>query len=87
MPTRSERRKTYYPLPICPKSGKVLEIPLVSMDKKSKVVFENNGEKIETDILDGKCKLQWKADWAMRWFTFDVDFEMGKTNGECNIIK
>ena len=21
-------------------------------------------------------KLQWKVDWAMRWFTFDVDFEM-----------
>ena len=79
LPTlRSERRKTYSPfLPICPKSGKVLEIPLVSMDKKSrKVVFENNGEKIETNILDGKCKLQWKVDWAMRWFTFDVDFEM-----------
>ena len=33
-------------------------------------------EKIKTEILDGKCKLQWKVDWAMRWFTFDVDFEM-----------
>ena len=90
LPTlRSERRKTYSPfLPICPKSGKVLEIPLVSMDKKSrKVVFENNGEKIETDILDGKCKLQWKVDWAMRWFTFDVDFEMyGKDLTESAIL-
>ena len=31
---------------------------------------------MKVDILNGKCKLQWKVDWAMRWFTFDVDFEM-----------
>ena len=47
------------------------------MDKKTGEMFclENNGEKIETNILNGNCKLQWKVDWAMRWFTFDVDFE------------
>ena len=71
-----ERKKTYSPfLPICEKTGKVLEIPLLEMDKKSgKVVFDNNGEKIDTNILNGNCKLQWKVDWAMRWFTFEVDF-------------
>ena len=79
LPTlREERRKTYCPfLPICPKTGRVLEIPLLSMDKKTgKVIFDNKNEKIETNILNGNCKLQWKVDWAMRWFTFDVDFEM-----------
>ena len=40
------------------------------MNKKTgSVVFDNNNEKIETSILDGNCKLQWKVDWAMRWFT------------------
>ena len=24
----------------------------------------------------GNCKLQWKADWAMRWYALDVDYEM-----------
>ena len=24
----------------------------------------------------GHCKLQWKADWAMRWFALSVDYEM-----------
>ncbi len=90
LPTlRQERRKTYCPfLPICPKSGKVLEIPLLKLDKKTgKVVFNNNNEKIETSILDGNCKLQWKVDWAMRWFTFDVDFEMyGKDLTESAIL-
>ena len=58
------------------------------MDKKTgKVVFDNNGEKIETNILDGNCKLQWKVDWAMRWFTFDIDFEMyGKDLTESAIL-
>ena len=90
LPTlRDERRKTYCPfLPICPKTGIVLEIPLSSMDKKTgRVVFDNNGEKIETNILDGNCKLQWKVDWAMRWFTFDIDFEMyGKDLTESAIL-
>ncbi len=74
----SERRKTYSPfLPICPETGKVLEIPVTEIDKKNKtLVFDNDGKKIKTDIFNGKCKLQWKVDWAMRWFTFDVDFEM-----------
>ena len=90
LPTlREERRKTYSPfLPICPKTGKVLEVPLVSMEKKTgKVVFDNQGEKIETSVLDGNCKLQWKVDWAMRWFTFDIDFEMyGKDLTESAIL-
>ena len=90
LPTlREERRKTYSPfLPICPKTNNVLEIPLISMDQKSgKVVFDNNGEKLETNIFNGNCKLQWKVDWAMRWFTFDVDFEMyGKDLTESAIL-
>ncbi|MDC0426692.1 lysine--tRNA ligase [Pelagibacteraceae bacterium] len=79
LPTlRNERKKTYCPfLPICPNTGKVLEIPLIEMnEKKGTIVFDNNGTKLETEIINGKCKLQWKVDWAMRWFTFDVDFEM-----------
>ena len=73
-----ERQKTYSPfLPICPDSGKVLEIPVLEIDEKnSKIIFDNNGKKLEKNILDGNCKLQWKVDWAMRWYAIDVDFEM-----------
>ncbi len=73
-----ERQKTYSPfLPICPETGHVLEVPITEIKKKEgKIVYENNGKKIETDIINGKCKLQWKVDWAMRWYTFDVDYEM-----------
>jgi len=73
-----ERQKTYSPfLPVCPETGHVLEVPIVEINKKEgKIIYENDGKKIETKVLDGKCKLQWKVDWAMRWYTFDVDYEM-----------
>ncbi len=55
--------------------------------KNNKVVFDNHGKKIQTNILNGGCKLQWKVDWATRWFVFDVDFEMyGKDLIESAII-
>ncbi len=79
MPTLGkERQKTYSPfLPICPDTGKVLEIPTLEVIKdQSKIIFDNDGKKLESSILDGNCKLQWKVDWAMRWYALDVDFEM-----------
>ena len=73
-----DRQKTYSPfLPICPDTGIVLEIPVLEINQKeSKIIFDNNGKKLEKSILDGNCKLQWKVDWAMRWYAIDVDFEM-----------
>jgi lysyl-tRNA synthetase class 1 len=75
---RKERQKTYSPfLPICPETGVVLEIPVLEIDEKnSKIIFDNQGKKLEKSILDGNCKLQWKVDWAMRWYALDGDFEM-----------
>ena len=73
-----ERQKTYSPfLPICPETGIVLEIPVLEIKKdKSQIIFDNKGKKLESSILDGNCKLQWKVDWAMRWYALDIDFEM-----------
>jgi lysyl-tRNA synthetase class 1 len=73
-----ERQKTYSPfLPICPDTGHVLEIPVKKIEKdKSVIIFDNNGKDLERSILDGNCKLQWKVDWAMRWYALDIDFEM-----------
>jgi len=73
-----ERQKTYSPfLPICNETGKVLEVPIIEIKKnEGKIVYDDNGKKIETEVINGKCKLQWKVDWAMRWYTFDVDYEM-----------
>ncbi len=73
-----ERQKTYSPfLPICPETGRVLEIPVKEInEKKSTIIFDNKGKDLESSVLDGNCKLQWKVDWAMRWYALDIDFEM-----------
>jgi len=73
-----ERQKTYSPfLPICPETEQVLEVPIIEIKKKEgKIIYKNGSKKIETEITNGKCKLQWKVDWAMRWYSLEVDFEM-----------
>ncbi len=73
-----ERQKTYSPfLPICPETGQVLEASVLEIKKKEgKIVYKNGDKKIETEVINGKCKLQWKVDWAMRWYTFNIDYEM-----------
>ncbi len=76
----NERRKTYSPfLPICKTSGKVLQVKIENLDKKNKKLeFLNpiTNKREVCSIFNGECKLQWKVDWAMRWFVLDVDYEM-----------
>ena len=84
-----ERQKTYSPfLPICPETGQVLEVPIIEIKKKEgKIIYQNGDKKMETEVTNGKCKLQWKVDWAMRWYSFNVDYEMyGKDLIESAII-
>jgi len=74
-----ERRATYSPfLPVSRKSGKILQAPVVQHDANAgTIVFtDEDGTNVETPVTGGNCKLQWKCDWAMRWFAFEVDYEM-----------
>ena len=75
----AERKLTYSPfLPISKKSGRVLQVPTLEIDvKTNSIVYEDvDGKKVKTPVTDGNIKLQWKADWAMRWFALSVDYEM-----------
>ena len=75
-----ERRETYSPfLPICPRTGRVLQVPMVSRHpRKGTVVYVDpeTGKKVEVPVTGGHVKCQWKADWALRWTALDVDYEM-----------
>ena len=75
---REERAQTYSPfLPIDPKTGIVLQVPVVEHDAKAgTITYENDGERVTTLVTGGRCKLQWKPDWAMRWFAMGIDYEM-----------
>ncbi len=75
-----ERRASYSPiLPIHPKSGIVMQVKVERFDTDAGTIVwrdPDTGEAIETPVTGGACKLQWKADWAMRWHALDVDYEM-----------
>jgi lysyl-tRNA synthetase class 1 len=75
-----ERQATYSPfLPICPRTGKVLQVPMVERHpRKGTIVYvdPDTAKKVETPVTGGRVKCQWKADWAMRWTALGVDYEM-----------
>ncbi|HRQ60043.1 MAG TPA: lysine--tRNA ligase [Alphaproteobacteria bacterium] len=74
-----ERASNYSPfLPISPKTGKVLEAPILEVKPDAgTIVFEDeDGTKTEVPVTGGHCKAQWRADWALRWYALDVDYEM-----------
>ncbi|MCB1476624.1 MAG: lysine--tRNA ligase [Rhodobiaceae bacterium] len=76
----SERRATYSPfLPVCPRTGKVLQVPVIEKDIAAGTITYKDpetDEAVTVPVTGGGCKLQWKADWAMRWFALGVDYEM-----------
>jgi lysyl-tRNA synthetase, class I len=80
LPTlREERRRTYSPiLPISPATGRVLQVPVEVLDAETGTIrfADENGSSVEQSALGGKAKLQWKVDWAMRWYALGVDYEM-----------
>lgn len=77
---REERAASYSPfLPICPRTGVVLQVPIVAHDVKAGTISYDDpetNERITVPVTGGHCKLQWKPDWAMRWTALGVDYEM-----------
>jgi lysyl-tRNA synthetase class 1 len=80
-----ERRATYSPfLPISPKTGRVLYVPMKSVDAEAGTITFDDEDGTETTlpVTGGKVKLQWKPDFGARWAALGVDFEMfGKDHG------
>ena len=77
---REERAAMYSPfLPISPRSGVVLQVPIVEHDAKAGTISYDDPdtrERVTVPVTGGHCKLQWKPDWAMRWVALGVDYEM-----------
>src|SRR5882672_359562 len=77
---REERAQTYSPfLPVCPRTGVVLQVPVIAHDAKAgTITYEDpeTKERMTTPVTGGRTKLQWKPDWAMRWVALGVDYEM-----------
>src|ERR1700692_691888 len=75
-----ERAASYSPfLPISPRTGEVLYVPIVEHDLKAGTISYDDPEtkeRVTLPVTGGHCKLQWKPDWAMRWVALGVDYEM-----------
>ncbi|UDL92263.1 lysine--tRNA ligase [Mesorhizobium sp. PAMC28654] len=83
-----ERQATYSPfLPISPKSGRVLYVPMKHVDAKAgTITFDDDGTETTLSITGGKVKLQWKPDFGMRWAALGVDFEMFGKDHQTNAV-
>ena len=77
---REERAATYSPfLPVCQRTGAVLQVPVTQHDAQNGTIsYEDpeTHETVTTPVTGGRCKLQWKPDWAMRWVALGIDYEM-----------
>jgi lysyl-tRNA synthetase, class I len=77
---RQERAATYSPfLPIHPETGIVMQVPIEEIDAAGGTIAwrdPKTKERFVTPLTGGHAKLQWKPDWAMRWYALGVDYEM-----------
>ena len=76
----AQRQASYSPVfPICPRTGAVLSVRLDAVDAVAGTICytdPQSGDTVTLGVDDGQVKLQWKPDWAMRWWVLGVDYEM-----------
>lgn len=82
-----EKREAWSPFfPICDSCGKIYTTRVTEIDPDNYTLsyrcdqneqgFEPCGHVATTSITGGKVKVGWKIDWALRWYTFGVNYEM-----------
>lgn len=89
LPTlRPDSREGWSPfMVICPSCGRNLTTTVTGYhSQRGTVSFDCDGGRsdgltgcghsAESSVLDGHAKVGWKVDWALRWFTFGIDYEM-----------
>ena len=88
LPTlREENRAEWSPFfPVCPRCSSVSatrvkgyhpERGTLDFVCESKADGVNGcGASGELSVLGGQAKVGWKVDWALRWYTYEVDYEM-----------
>lgn len=84
-----ERQATYSPfLPISPKTGRVLYVPMKKVDAKAGTITfdDDDGTEVTLPVTGGHVKLQWKPDFGMRWAALGIDFEMFGKDHQSNAV-
>jgi lysyl-tRNA synthetase, class I len=84
---REENRLQWSPfLPLCPACGQINSTLVTAYHpERGSVEFSCErsfggargcGYRGEQSVLGGKAKVQWKVDWALRWYALRVDYEL-----------
>ncbi|MBU1238231.1 lysine--tRNA ligase [Myxococcota bacterium] len=84
---REENRADWSPvMPICPKCGKVYSTRVIKVHPgtgtldmacdRSFGAVEGCGFTGEIPVTGGNAKVGWKVDWALRWFSYGISYEM-----------
>jgi lysyl-tRNA synthetase class 1 len=84
---REENRAGWSPfMPICPNCGQLVERSVTAYHpERASIEFtcekgaggkSGCGFSGEQSVLGGKAKVQWKVDWALRWYVLKVDYEL-----------
>ena len=88
LPTlRKESREGWSPfMPVCPDCGRNLSTTVTGYRPEGDALsfscdggrggIQHCGASGELSVHDGNVKVGWKVDWALRWFTFGVHYEM-----------
>jgi lysyl-tRNA synthetase class 1 len=82
-----DKREAWSPFfPICESCGKIYTTRVVDVDPENYTLsyrcdqndkgFEPCDHVSTTAITGGKVKVGWKIDWALRWYTLGVNYEM-----------
>jgi lysyl-tRNA synthetase class 1 len=88
LPTMSAAKRTQWSpfFPICEKCGRIYSTRVTAYhahdntldyacDRDDSAV-PNCGHKGTLSIFDGNVKVGWKVDWALRWYAYEIGYEM-----------
>ncbi|MGH7916542.1 MAG: lysine--tRNA ligase [Candidatus Binataceae bacterium] len=84
---REENRAGWSPLmPLCPRCGQINSTLVTAYHaERASVEFSCErafggalgcGLRVEQSVLGGMAKVQWKVDWALRWYVLGVHYEL-----------
>ncbi|OQY27137.1 MAG: lysine--tRNA ligase [Anaerolineaceae bacterium 4572_5.1] len=88
LPTlREDKRADWSPFfPICENCGRIYSTRVTGYHPEEKTIgyvcdkpvgdTPGCGHEGKTSALGGRVKVGWKVDWALRWFSYDVVYEM-----------
>jgi lysyl-tRNA synthetase class 1 len=88
LPTMSEEKQENWSpfFPICEKCGRIYSTRVTAYHPEDNTIdyicdrdeelVPSCGYNETTTIFNGKVKVGWKVDWALRWFSYDIGYEM-----------